>query len=161
MRWRPMLAGDAAAATDLANTVHLSYPEDPLVVRDRLAIWPKGCFVLEGEAGLGGYLLFHPWTLGEPPALSTALGALPERPDCMYVHDLALLRSARGQGHALAALAMVVRQAREHDLRKIFLMAVGEAHGFWELTGFARFAGYQAEASKGYGPEAQAYVLDL
>jgi GNAT superfamily N-acetyltransferase len=156
-----MRADDAAAAADLANAVHLSYPEDPSVVRDRLAIWPEGCFVLDSGAGLQGYFVCHPWRLGAPPALNTALGALPERPDCLYLHDIALLRSAQGQGHALEALEIVIGQARASDLSAILLVAVGEAHGFWERVGFARYNKYSPAGSNGYGPEATAYIRRL
>ncbi|HVL41821.1 MAG TPA: GNAT family N-acetyltransferase [Brevundimonas sp.] len=158
MRWRPMRTDDAATALDVANAIHLSYPEDPLVVRDRLALYPEGCFVLADDAGLYGYFVSHPWVLGEPPALNCALGALPDRPDCFYLHDMALLPSVRGQGHAVAALDIVLRQARAGGFPTLFLMAVGDAHGFWEQTGFSRCETSRPDPAKGYGPEAAAYI---
>lgn len=158
MRWRPMRSDDSATAADVANAIHLSYPEDPFVVRDRLAVYPEGCFVLADKARLYGYFVAHPWVLGEPPALNSALGALPEKPDCFYLHDMALLPFVRGRGFAVEALDMVVAQARAGDFDTVFLMAVGDAHGFWERTGFTRYEGYRPDPAKGYGPEAAAYV---
>ncbi|KQY96416.1 GNAT family N-acetyltransferase [Brevundimonas sp. Root1423] len=158
MHWRPMRPDDSATAADVANAIHLSYPEDPLVVRDRLAVYPEGCFVLADEARLYGYFVCHPWVLGEPPALNSALGALPEKPDCFYLHDMALLGSVRGQGHALTALDMVLGLARAGTFDTVFLMAVGDAHGFWERAGFTRYEAYRPDPAKGYGPEAAAYT---
>lgn len=158
MRWRAMRADDAAIAADVANAIHLSYPEDPLVVRDRLTVYPEGCLVLADKGRLYGYVVSHPWVLGEPPALNSALVALPENPDCFYLHDMALLPSVRGQGHALVALEMVLAQARAGGFTTVFLMAVGDAHGFWERRGFTRYDDYRPDPASGYGPEAAAYT---
>ena len=54
MQWSPMHPEDVAAAVDLANAVHLSYPEDALVLRDRLRVYPEGCFVLADKAEVRG-----------------------------------------------------------------------------------------------------------
>lgn len=158
MHWRPMRSGDASTALDVANAIHLSYPEDPFVIRDRLAVWPEGCFVLADDAGLYGYFVSHPWVLGEPPALNTTLGALPDAPDCLYLHDLALLPSVRGQGHARAALEILLAQARAGGFSTLFLMAVGDAHGFWEQAGFTPDEAWRPDPAKGYGPEATASI---
>lgn len=158
MHWRPMRSEDAATASDVANAIHLAYPEDPLVVRDRLAVYPQGCFVLADGDRICGYLVCHPWVLGEPPALSVELGALPDNPDCLYLHDIALLASVRGQGHAITALNIVLEQARAGGFPTVFLMAVGDAHGFWERAGFARYEAWRPDPDKGYGPEAAAYT---
>jgi GNAT superfamily N-acetyltransferase len=158
MHWRPMRPDDSATASDVANAIHLSYPEDPLVVRDRLKVHPEGCFVLADDDRLYGYLVCHPWVLGAPPALNAELGALPENPDCFYLHDLALLDVVRGQGHALGALEIVLTQARAGGFPVVFLMAVGDAHGFWERAGFTRYAPWRPDPAKGYGPEAAAYI---
>lgn len=153
-----MQAGDVSAAADLANAIHLSYPEDPLVIRNRLALYPEGCFVLTDERGLYGHLVCHPWKLGEPPALNAALEALPESADCLYLHDITLAPAARGHGHARLALDMVLSLARKSGLGQVFLMAVGEAHGFWERAGFSPCDAASADPRKGYGPEARAYI---
>lgn len=158
MQWSPMHPEDVAAAVDLANAVHLSYPEDALVLRDRLRVYPEGCFILADKAEVRGYFVCHPWLLGEPPALNTALGALPAHPDCFYLHDIAILESVRGQGHARAALEIILAQARAGGFSVVFLMAVGDAHGFWEQAGFTRYEAWRPDPAKGYGPEAAAYI---
>ena len=160
MLWRPMQAEDAEGAAAVANAIHLSYPEDPAVIRDRLSIYPEGCHVLDDGGTLRGHLVCHPWLLEAPPALDTELGGLPERPDCFYVHDLTLEASVRGRGHALTAVEIVLGLARKCGLSTVLLMAVGNAHAFWEHVGF-QLHECEIDASKGYGPEAAAYILEL
>src|SRR4051812_36424782 len=161
MLWRPMLAGDTAGVADLANAVHLSYPEDPKVFEDRLSVYPQGCYILEDGKVPKGLLLSHPWLRRAIPGLNSTLGSLPERPDCFYLHDLALDESVRGQGHALSAVEIVFGLARSGGLSTILLMAVGNAHKFWEHVGFHRYESYEMDPAEGYGPEAAAYILEL
>src|SRR5258705_624648 len=111
-----MRPADAAVAADLANSVHLSYPEDPAVIRDRLAIYPRGCFVLDDGEALSGYLVSHPWIRRSLPALNATLQSLPPAPDCYYLHDLALIEAVRGQGHALSAVDLVIAEASAFGL---------------------------------------------
>jgi GNAT superfamily N-acetyltransferase len=161
MFWRQMHIGDAPGVADLANTIHLSYPEDPAVIHDRLSVYPEGCYLLDDGGDPRGYLVCHPWLLRALPALNSRLGSLPERPDCFYLHDLALDESVRGQGHALTAVEIVLGRARACGLSTILLMAVGNAHAFWEHVGFRRYDSYEEDPSKGYGSEAASYILEL
>ena len=159
--WRPMRTADVGRAAGLANSVHLSYPEDPAVIVDRLAIYPSGCFVLDDGGTLKGYMVSHPWVRDILPPLNATLGSVPAAPDCYYLHDLALLEAVRGQGHALAAVDLVIRRARAARLDTILLMAVGGAHGFWEHVGFEPDPAYRPDPAKGYGKEARAYIRHL
>ena len=156
-----MRPGDIGAAAELANAVHLSYPEDPAVIADRIGLYPRGCFVLEDGATLKGHLVSHPWIRRSLPALNASLGSLPAAPDCYYLHDLTILEAARGQGHALSAVDLVVEEARACGLDTILLIAVGDAHGYWERVGFEPWSGHRVDPAKGYGPEARAYIRRL
>jgi len=162
MRWRPMAPADAAIAAELANSVHLAYPEDPVVFAERLRLYPAGCHVLMGVGdALHGYLISHPWRLAAPPPLDSPLGALPDRPDCYYLHDLALGADARGSGHAGEAVDLVVGMARRCGFNAIALVAVGDAHGFWTRNGFDLYGDGRIDPGKGYGSEARALVRRL
>ena len=161
MFWRPMQSRDLAAVAVLANAIHLSYPEDPAVIEDRLTVYPEGCHVLDDDGLPRGYLLCHPWRRHQIPALNSTLGSLPDRPDCLYLHDLALDESVRGQGHALTAVEIALDQARSRRLPAVLLVAVGRAHTFWEHVGFRRSDAHEAEVCGKYGPEAAAYWLEL
>lgn len=109
-RWRAMAAADLAAAERIAARVHPDYPEDAAVFAERLSLFPEGCLVLVSPSGeLGGYVIAHPWRLGQPPALNSLLGALPAAADTLYIHDIALLPERRGGGAAGRALERLRR----------------------------------------------------
>jgi GNAT superfamily N-acetyltransferase len=134
--WRAMRADDLPAVMDLAAHIHPDYPEGGAVFAERLALCPAGCLVLPAAEGLQGYVLSHPWRAEAPPALDSALGALPARPDCWYLHDIALLPRARGRGAAAAALALIGRRAAQAGLPRIVLIATDGARAYWHRAGF-------------------------
>lgn len=134
--WRPMAPPDLPAVSRISAAVHLDYPEEDAVLAERLALFPAGCWMLEGEPGAPlGYAITHPWHRARPPALNTRLGALPEQPGTHYVHDVALLPEARGQGAAGRLMPLLLRAAR--GLPELSLVAVGGSVPFWRRQGFA------------------------
>jgi ribosomal protein S18 acetylase RimI-like enzyme len=134
--WRPMLAADLPAVIAVAAQVHPGYPEGEAVFAERLALHSAGCLVLAGGEGLAGYVLSHPWRLGQVPALDSLLGALPDPVDAYYIHDLALLPPARGSGAASACVARLADHAHGRGLARMALVAVGASAGFWRRHGF-------------------------
>ena len=118
------------------NAIHLDHPEDEAVFAERLHLCPEGCHVLEGPAGLAGYIISHPWHADSPPPLNTLLGTLPVPPSTWYIHDLALTPSARGTGAAPAIVAHLVAHARTAGLARMDLIAVGASPRFWGRQGF-------------------------
>ena len=135
--WRPFLAGDLAAVSAIARTVHPAFPEDDAVFIDRVTIAPQTCLILDIEGQPAGYVLAHPWRLGSVPALNTVLEEIPPSPDTLYIHDLALLPCARGTGAA--------RQVVDHlamaslSLGTMSLVAVNGSMPFWTRMGFSRY----------------------
>lgn len=134
--WRPMTPPDLGDVERVAATVHLAHPEDAAVFRERLSLYPAGCFVLDGAAGIEGYLLSHPWTFGRPPSLNTMLGKLPEAADTFYLHDLALLPHARASGTGGKAVSLVIDRAERDGFKALSLLAVGRSLAFWQRHGF-------------------------
>lgn len=134
--WRGMRPDDMSAVVDIAAQVHPAYPEGEAVFTERLALCPTGCLVLDGGMGLEGYVLSHPWRAAAPPALDCALGALPARPDCWYLHDIALLPHARGWGAPSTALTILAERAAQAGLSRIALIATGSAGAYWLRAGF-------------------------
>lgn len=131
-----MAAADLPAVMGVAAQVHPDYPESEAVFAERLALHPAGCLVLAGGEGLRGYVLSHPWRFGDVPALDSLLGALPEPADVYYIHDLALLPAARGNGAASACVAVLAAHAASAGFRRMALVAVGNSAGFWRRHGF-------------------------
>jgi GNAT superfamily N-acetyltransferase len=157
-----MVATDLPAVMAVAAVVHPDYPEGEPVFAERLALHPAGCLVLAGEEGLGGYVLSHPWQLGQLPALDSLLGALPANADSYYIHDLALLPSARGGGAASDCVNRLATHASASGFARMALVAVGKSAGFWRRQGF-REAHDEALARKlaSYDDAARYLVRDL
>ncbi|RXT20072.1 GNAT family N-acetyltransferase [Bosea sp. Tri-39] len=131
-----MAPADLPAVLAVAAEVHPDYPEGEAVYAERLALYPAGCLVLAGGEGVGGYVLSHPWRLGQVPVLDSLLGALPDQADAYYIHDLALLPGARGGGAASACVNRLASHARASGFARMALVAVGNSAGFWRLHGF-------------------------
>jgi GNAT superfamily N-acetyltransferase len=147
-----MAAEDLDAVVAVAETVHPDLPERPEVLDERRRLYPPGALVVEGEAGLLGYLLCHPGLAGAPPPLDSLLLALPDQPTCLYLHDIALRPEARRLGLAAAALDMLRGQALGLGLGRLALTAVGGSAVVWRRLGFAEAA--VAKPLAGYGPGA-------
>ncbi len=160
--WRPMVAADLPAVMAAAAEVHPDYPEGEAVFAERLALHPAGCLVLAGGEGLGGYVLSHPWRLGQVPALDSLLGALPDDADAYYIHDLALLPTARGGGAASDCVSRLATHASASGFARMALVAVGNSAGFWRRQGF-REAHDEALARKlaSYDSAARYMIRDL
>ncbi len=96
-----MTRADTPGLMSIAAVAHPSYPENEAVFAERLFLFPAGCRALVGVDGrLHGYVVSHPWRDATPVPLNTLLAALPPQPTTLYLHDLALLPTARGTGAA-------------------------------------------------------------
>jgi GNAT superfamily N-acetyltransferase len=136
--WRRLADADLAAVAAIGAVVHAAYPERPEVAAERLRLFPAGCRAATDAAGaVLGYALAHPWRLGAPPALDTLLGRLPEPADCLYLHDVALVPSARGAGLGAALVPLLRRVAAAHGLARLALVAVHGSAPWWARFGFA------------------------
>jgi ribosomal protein S18 acetylase RimI-like enzyme len=129
-----MIPADLPAVSAIAARVHPDYPEDDAVFAERLRLWPDGCFVAEEEGAILGYALTHPWRDGPPP-LNSLLGALPERPRSYYVHDVALLPTARRRGLGDALMPLLAARAGALGL-PLVLVAIYDAEAYWRRHGF-------------------------
>lgn len=166
-RWRSMEVADLAAVGRVAVHVHPDYPEDEAVFAERLSLCPEGCLVLARPLGGPwddpcGYVVAHPWRLGQPPALNSLLGALPAAADTLYIHDIALLPTCRGGGAAGRVLKWLEELARRRGLPSLSLVAVGGSPGFWLRQGFREWADKALrEKLRSYDSAARYMVKDL
>ncbi len=132
--WRLLLAADMPGVEAVADIVHPNYPEDDAVLAERLALYPAGCFGLDGPAGLQGYLISHPWHRGAAPKLNSLLGALPAAADTFYIHDLALHPTAQGTGAAGTIIRRLLAETAAFPRHA--LVAVNGSAPFWSRFGF-------------------------
>lgn len=134
--WRALRPCDLARLERIAEIVHPAYPERAEIPAERLALFAPGCFAAWSGPEMVGYAVSHPGRLGDPPALDTLLGTLPAAPDCLYLHDVALLPAARGAGLGSALIARLVALAAARDLLALALVAVGTSARYWAAHGF-------------------------
>ena len=159
-----MRPDDLASVSRIGDVVHPAYPESDAVIAERLRLFPEGCRTAVRPDGTAvGYSVAHPGTLFAPPALDTALGGLPDRADCLYLHDVALLPAARGAGLGGRLLDDLAAIARGHGLAVLALTAVNRSEPYWRRHGFSRSQGESpALAAKlaSYGADA-AYLVKV
>ena len=151
-----MTPSDLDGVVRVASEAFPNHPEDRACFADRLRLYPSGCRVLANADGeVAGYLVAYPWRLDDGPALNARLDALPETPDVLYLHDLALAHAARGGGHAKRGVHLAVQTARDAGLERIALIAVNDAAPFWARQGFeTRHSTNLTRKLAGYGEDA-------
>ena len=130
------MPADLDAVERIGNAIHVSLQERPEVFANKLELFPQGCFVLARNGAIAGYGVAHPWALGSVPALDTLMAALPPSPDCLYIHDVVVLPTARGQGAAGVLVDLYEAVARQHELPSLALVSVYGTYVFWERFGF-------------------------
>jgi ribosomal protein S18 acetylase RimI-like enzyme len=134
--WRRMVQSDLVRVERVGDVVHPDYPEDATIIAERLRLYPTGCLVLDGNEGIQGYAVAHPWLFGRPPPLNTQLGQLPIHADTFYIHDLAITPEVRGGGFGTKAVDLLAHHAQLESFTVISLVAVGNSPRFWRRNGF-------------------------
>ena len=137
---RPLHAEDLDTVLDIQAACYTGVlPESRQAFAAKLAASPTTSFLaLDGNIRLG-YLVSVPIARGEPPALDAPRFSLPERADCLYLHDLAVVPHARGSGAASALIDTFLRQAHHHGFSQASLIAVQNSIRYWEKHGFSAF----------------------
>ncbi|MBB5744932.1 GNAT family N-acetyltransferase [Brevundimonas variabilis] len=157
--WRPMTADDLDDVVAIAAIGFPGHPEDRACFASRLAVFPEGCFILDGEGGVKGYLITYPWAADSAPVLNRRIAAVPEDASVLYLHDLALHPDVRGGGWSRSAMDKVLALARSGGRPTIALVAVNDAVGFWQGHGFAvRQTPAMAAKLASYGADARYMV---
>ncbi|MCR6629685.1 MAG: GNAT family N-acetyltransferase [Magnetospirillum sp.] len=64
------------------------------------------------------------------------LDGLPAVPDCLYLHDVALLPRARGRHLGVALTRLLEEVALAHGFDRMALTAVNNSDGFWQGLGY-------------------------
>lgn len=163
--WHNMQDQDLTTVVAIADQVHLDYPESPAIYAERLQLFAGGCQIARDASGIvHGYAIAHPALLGQPPSLDSMLSALPVAANCLYLHDIALLPSARkfGLGGSLIAYLRLLAQTMQLDY--LALVAVNNSAPYWRRQGFTGYAGVDAvlrQKLASYHADAEYLVLDL
>jgi hypothetical protein len=134
-----MTLSDLADVTALAARIHPNFPERPEVLSEKFRLFPAGCFALADTNSIHGYCFSHPWS-GAPPSLDIFLGALPDKPEGYFIHDLTLDSSTRRRNLAAQLVDRLASAARDARLLQMTLVAVNGSAPFWSRMGFRRTA---------------------
>jgi len=94
------------------------------------------CLTASLEDSVVGYLISLPWELSNPPILHAETCRLPLSPNCLYLHDLAVMPNARRCGVGRALVDAFLAQLRELDLGRASLIAVQNSAQYWERYDF-------------------------
>ena len=134
--WQPLLAADLPRLCTIEAIVHPGLPERPEVMAEKLALYPDGCRKLMLGFDRVGSAIAHPWFSGRAPALDEFLGALPPRPGCLHMHDVALLPEARGHGAARAYVEHLAALAEAAGIHCLACVSVYGTAPLWSALGF-------------------------
>ncbi len=136
-RLRPLAPSDLPEVLRVQRSAyHEVFHEPSETFAKKLSLFPpgaRGCF---DESGLVAYLFCHPWVAGEIVPLSAESLELPERPTCLYIHDLAVARDHRGRGLAARLAGEAFEIAIALRLPACALVSVQGSETFWEGLGF-------------------------
>jgi len=155
-----MEEADIPRVKSLADAIHTNYPEDEAIFAEKQRLYPEGCFSLISDNELVGYIISHPWRLGETPAINKFLNRLPEKPDTLYWHDIALSPKVRARGAVQEGVSLVLAHARAASFASVSGTAVSGTAIFWKRQGFS-FLSETAHDLPSYGKEARLMVLFL
>ena len=118
------------------------YPPSLLEDREafscKLLLFPEGCLGAFEAGRLVAYVFSHPWCYGEYVPLHEALEGLPEEPDCVYIHDLAVMRSWRKRGIADLLIGRLLDLAHARHGGRVALVAVNRSEPYWERYQLSR-----------------------
>lgn len=151
-----MTEADLDGVVETARLSFPDHPEDRACFENRLALNPGGCFVLEDDGGVCGYLVAYPWRRNEAPALNALIASLPPDADALYLHDLAVHPRARGGGRTREIVERLAERARAQGWTEVALVAVNDAEAFWRRNGFeVEPSTDMGRKLAGYGPDAR------
>ncbi|MGH8047694.1 MAG: GNAT family N-acetyltransferase [Chthoniobacterales bacterium] len=110
--------------------------ENMAALRSIVNAAPEFCSVAVSDEAVVGYLLSHPWMADDLPALNEPLRDCADVKDTLFIHDMAIVPSARDGGLASRMVQSMLDHARERELRHAALISVQDTVKFWSRFGF-------------------------
>lgn len=138
LRWRAATKADLSEIFRISKIIHADIPERMETYEEKLALSPTSCFVVDDGKSIRGYAITLPWAARQVPKLDTILGALPPDAPALYIHDVALLPSARSLGLVKELMELLDAAGIRLGLREMSLAAVYGSETTWFQYGFRR-----------------------
>ncbi len=136
---RPMIVSDLLAVESIQAKAYAGYfLESADVIAQRFNLSPTTAWVAEFENDVCAYLVGYWSKAGKINPLNAPF-ALVENADCLYLHDLALLKSVQGLGIGKNLIHAATNYALEHAAQAIALLSVQNSKTFWQGFGFGEF----------------------
>jgi ribosomal protein S18 acetylase RimI-like enzyme len=134
---RPMGLADLSAVLEIQAACYTQIvPESLESYVAKLMAAPGSCFIAEIERRTIGYLVAVPSDFANPPQLNQTYWRLPEWPDCLYLHDLAVAPSARATGAGRALVDAFFAHLHQSELPRASLIAIQDSAPYWQRRGF-------------------------
>lgn len=131
---------------DLADVIRIqaeAYIDEILetdeVIHARFARTPDTSWVVERAGEVCGYLVGYQSALGEVSPWGSEFTHKPDS-TALYLHDLAISKSAAGCGVGPMLVNHALREARQRELRAAALVSVQNSKSFWQKLGFKECA---------------------
>lgn len=105
------------------------------VIYARFAQTPDTSWVVERAGVICGYLVGYQSALGEVTAWGSEFMHKPKS-TALYLHDLAISKSALGCGLGPILVNHALAEARQRELRAAALVSVQDSKSFWRKLGF-------------------------
>jgi ribosomal protein S18 acetylase RimI-like enzyme len=112
------------------------FHESKAVFSEKLKLFPNGCCIGYLDNDPVAYLFSHPWSQELIVELDTPLKALPNNPDCYYIHDLSVSSQFHRKGIGKKMFSKAKELTIEYHFTKIVLVAVQGSQNFWAKFGF-------------------------
>jgi len=124
--WRPMTHRDLNKVYNISLAQWGSdYYESMEAFENKLDYYPDGCFVYEQEYKVQGYLISHPWSSTNVPAINEPLPKI--LIDTYYIHDIVLLPEFRGEKIAATMIQQILK-----DRSEVCLVAPEPTQHYWK-----------------------------
>lgn len=108
------------------------------VIYTRFAQTPDTSWVAERNGEVCGYLVGYQSVLGEVSPWGSEFMHKPQS-TALYLHDLAISKSATGCGLGPLLVNHALMEARQRELPAAALVAVQNSKSFWQKLGFNEF----------------------
>ena len=136
---RPMIASDLSAIEVIQAEAYAGYfLESADVIAQRFNISPTTAWVAEREGDVCAYLVGYWSRVGKINPLNAAFAHV-ENANCLYLHDLALLKATQGFGVGRKLIEAATDYALQQTAGAIALLSVQNSKAFWQGFGFSEF----------------------
>ena len=122
---------------ELQKSCFQSIHEENIFVYDNfIKVFPDGAWGVFIEDKLVGHIFFHPYKNKTEKPLNSEL-KLTGAEDCMYLHEIAVLKEFRSQGISSILLNKYDEVTKQFNMVNQSLVSVENSFEFWQKKGFS------------------------